>query len=697
MGPSQSATPVTRAHLPAIVLLLCMSCDDDGSPDEQMRGDGTNGPGTWGPGRHFPGMDGGGIGPDAVASRPADVRPLAPAEAVPTNWGGRVVDLTDTIAQSAHALYLLAPQADPGEDPEPINGIAADLDGDGAFEVVFATTLEHGSPRQSAIFDQLPGGAGLRFRGLFRTRSGSLRLSPAGFLDLDGDGRIDALLNRGRHELAWGTGGGSFDDAVSLEAGVDMRTWVPPHHSMHVTDLDQDGWLDVITGSSRCCSTCRPMETYLSVGPRRYERRTDIIPLESGATAVAITDGLLAGRRHVFMAGQECGNSGVPMFFRQTALGPEGYPRFEGYDPTPREAYFRTSDPAWPGVAEASIQRWVPMGVCLGDANNDLRPDVAVSLNFFTGLFVDEGATPLRDLTEQFGAMPHVARSGRRMIPWGISLVDLDRDGRDDLVVAHGNDHVAGIDPAAQIGPHRNVIEWNAGDGQFTEVTQALGADREGQYHGLYVEDLDRDGDADFLVGSLNDHPRVFSNRIDRGLHGFSLRLRGTSSNLLGIGAQVRVEVTPGAPPREYQVAAIGSPGVVVDPTTFVGLGAATRAARVRVTWPSGVVQERTDVAADTMHVWEEPALFTLEPPTRHVAAGGRATIRITPRAPDGSPRPDARVSLAQGGATPVPLRGVGDGVWEATLAHPGHAGSTWFVITVDGAASGVRPRVWWD
>lgn len=689
-----------RAHSISLLLTLLGSCDDD-------RHAGKN-PDTTNPDARFrrganSGMDGGVFIPADVAIAatdavvPMDLRPLAPAEPLPTNWGGGVTDLTESLTQNAHALYLLAPLSNTNKDPEPINGVAADLDGDGATEVIFATTLDHSGTRQSAVFDLLPAGAGLRFRGLFRTRSGSLRLSPAGFVDLDGDGRVDAILNRGHHEIAWGSGGGNFDDPVAVSADVDPGMWVPPHYSMHVTDLDQDGWLDVITGAGSCCSTCRPMETYLRVGPRRFERRTDLVSLEFGSTAIAITDGVLAGRRHLFMAGQGCGNSDVPMFFRQGALSAEGYPRFEGYDPTPREAFIRTSDPAWPHVAEASIQRWVPMGVCLGDANNDLRPDLAISLNFFAGLFVDEGAMPLRDLTEQFGAMPNVARSGRRMIPWGISLVDLDRDGRDDLVVAHGNDHVAGIDPAAQIGPHRTVVEWNAGDGQFTEVTQALGAAREGQYHSLYVEDLDRDGDADFLVGSLDDHPRVFLNRIDRGLHGFSLRLRGTSSNLLGLGAQVRVEVTPGAPAREYQVSAIGSPGVVVDPTTFVGLGAATRAARVRVTWPSGVVQERTDVPADTLHVWEEPALFTLEPATRHVAAGGRATIRITPRAPDGSARPDARVSLTQRGTEAVPLRAVGGGVWEATIAHPGRAGSSWLELTIDGAPSGVRPRVWWD
>lgn len=657
--------------------LLVASCDDDGSPGASPASDAS-----------LAAQD-----TNAVDAPPA--RTLPPAQTLPPAWGGRFTDLTETLTSPASAIYLQAPMR-MGKDPEPINGVSVDLEGDGTTEVLFATTYDNSEGRRTAIFDLLPDGAGLRFRSHFRTRSGPDRLNVMGLVDLDGDGHVDALLNRANFELAWGVGGGEFADPAPLRHDAPMGEWRPPHRAMHVTDLDHDGWLDVITGTGQCCSTCLAAEVYLQVAPRRFERHREMIPMEPGATAYAIVDGTLAGRRTVFMVGQNCGNTDVPVFYRETPLDPQGYPHFEPFDPTPRTSFIRTSDPAWPIIEGQSIQHWVPMGLALGDVNNDLRNDVAMSLNFFAGLWVDEGAMPLRDLTAQFGAMPHLAASGRRMIPWGMALVDLDRDGRNDLVVAHGNDHTAEVAPESQIGPQRTIIEWNAGDGQFVDATEALGVGRPGQYHSLYVDDLDRDGAADVLVGALDEHPRVLLNRIDRGQHGFSLRLRGTSSNLLGIGARVRVEVTPGAAPLEFEAGSVGSPGVVVDPITFVGLGEATRAARVRVTWPSGVVQERADVPAGAMHVWEEPRLFAVEPATRHVARGGVATVTVTPRAPDGSLRPGAAVQARLLGPGALASSTV-EGVTTLTITHPGASGSSVLTLSLDGVDVGVRPRIWWD
>lgn len=619
-----------------------------------------------------------------------------PEPPLPDNWGGGFVDLTDSLTQSAEALYLQSPQP-AGEDPEAINGVITDIDEDGRPELLFATTLDHPSGRRTAIFDVLPGGAGLRLRAHFRTRTQVDRLSVAGVVDLDADGHPDVLLNRAHGELVWGEGGGRFADPQALLGPGQEGRWSPAHRAMHVTDVDQDGWLDVLTGTGQCCSTCRALDVYLQTAPRRFERRSDLLAMETGATAYAIADGTLAGQRSILLVGQNCGNTDVPVFLREAGRDAQGHPRFEGYDPTPRTSFIRTSDPSWPGIAENSIQHWVPMGIALGDADGDLRDDVAISLNFFAGLWLDRGSLPLRDMTEQFGVMPHLAASGRRMIPWGIALVDLDRDGRNDLVVTHGNDHQAAVSPADRVGPQRTIIEWNGGGGLFADATRALGVGREGQYHSLYVDDLDLDGDADLAVGSLGEHPRIFLNRIDRGHHGFSLRLRGTSSNRLGVGARVRVELGTGAPPQEFVVGAMGSPGVVVDPVVFVGLGDAERATRVRVTWPSGVVQERTELPAGTQHVWEEPSLFKLSPASRHVAPGASITVRVTPRAVDGSLQANASVSLRTLGGAVVPLRVTRDGGHEAVIPHPGRAGSSVLEITVNGSPSGVRPRVWWD
>jgi hypothetical protein len=338
------------------------------------------------------------------------------------------------------------------------------------------------------------------------------------------------------------------------------------------------------------------------------------------------------------------------------------------------------------------------MGAALGDADGDGRDDVALALNFYPGLCLDQGRLPFTDATAPFGDAPHRAASGRPMVPWGLALVDVDRDGRNDLVAAHGNDHSAEVDPARFIGPQRTTLDWNAGGGRFTDMSGAVGLDRPGQYRSLCVDDLDGDGDADLVVGAHNDNPRVYVNRIDRGYHGFSLRLRGTSSNRLGSGARVRVTARAGEAARGFPVGAVGAPGVAPDPVVFVGLGSATRAARVRVTWPSGTVQERTDVAADTLHVWEEPALFTVAPTGRHVARGGVATVRVTARAPDETVRRDARIEVRVAyGRGAVTLRDEADGARVATIAHPGAAGSSVVEVRVDGVPSGVRPRIWWD
>lgn len=627
------------------------------------------------------------------AGAPRAQRDVPATGSAPTNWGRGFVDLSNSLEASAQALYLRVPSR-MGEDPEPIAAIGADVDGDGASEVIFATTYDNSMDRRSAVIDVNPAAQTARFRGHFTTMGGADRLNVVGMFDLDGDGNIDALLNRADYELAWGLGGGRFAQPESLRGSI--GPWRPLHRAMHVTDLDDDGWLDVITGSSQCCTDCRAAEVYLRAGPRSFVRRDEVLVMEPGATAYAIVDGRVAGRRTVMMVGQNCGNTDVPVFYREAGLSADGLPRYEGYDPTPVESFIRTSDGAWPSVSSFSIQNWVPMGVALGDVDSDLRDDVAISLNFFAGLWLDEGRLPLTDETEQFGARPLLAASGRRMIPWGIAVVDLDQDGRGELVVAHGNDHQSTVDPAAHIGPQRTTIAWNRGGGRFIDVTAELGVGREGQYRSLYVDDLDRDGDADLLVGSAEEHPRIFLNHINRGGHGFSLRLRGTSSNRLGIGSRVRVEVTPGGAVQEYSVGTVGAPGVAADPITFVGLGPATVASRVQVTWPSGVVQSRENVPAGTLHVWEEPQLFTLEPASRHVARGGAASIRVTPRALDGSVRLNATVSLRVRGGAAVPLRATNGG-YEGTIAHPGHPGSSVLEVSVDEVAAGVRPRVWWD
>lgn len=633
------------------------------------------------------------------AGLPSD-RPSAPPEAppplpAPSSFGPGFTDLS-TPFDGAPPAFLAVPREAPGEDPEPTVGLFADLDNDGAPEVLFGATND-GPPGRTTLAYDYSAARGLSLRGPLGTASGSDRLAVAAVFDLDDDGLQDLITNRPEAEIAWGLGAGRFTAPTSFTPRTGQ--WSPSYGALLLDDFDDDGWLDIAFGIANCCPTCRSMKLMLRDGPRSFVDRTALLGDAPAASTYAMLRATLNGARLLVHVGQPCSEQDSPTFFRQRPLDAEGFAPLEPFDPIPTDAYIRANDPSF-GNRVLSLSHWVPMGAAVGDADGDGRVDLAISLNFYVGLFQDRGAFPLVDHTAQFGERPPLSDSSRRMIPWGLALVDLDQDGRLDLFTTHGDDHSSASDPAYFIGPQYSTVHWNAGSMAFTNVTPLLGVGRRGQWRSLAVGDLDRDGDADLLVGSQAANPRLLRNDIATGNHGFSLRLRGTTSNAAGVGARVEVKVSEGQPEQVHVMGAVGSPLVFSTPLVFAGLGRATRAERVRITWPSGLVQELRDVAAGSLHTVEEPAFIGVMPAARHLPADGRATatVRVTPRRPDGTLREDARVevALARGGGSITPARWTGE-AWEATVTAPMARGSSVVEVRVDGVAAGVRPRLWWD
>jgi hypothetical protein len=80
-------------------------------------------------------------------------------------------------------------------------------------------------------------------------------------------------------------------------------------------------------------------------------------------------------------------------------------------------------------------------------------------------------------------------------------------------------------------------------------------------------------------------------------------------SNRDAIGAKVRVLATIGGQPIWQMQEVNGGYQVQNDTRLNFGLGDATNVDLVRIEWPSGVVQELTNVAVDQiLTLWEPPA-----------------------------------------------------------------------------------------
>lgn len=520
----------------------------------------------------------------------------------------------------------------------------------------------------------------------------------SGIFDLDGDGVTDLLALDRAQAIAWGQGGGAYASPEALDATPEDWERSSSVSSYALDDIDSDGWLDLLVGSECCQLPCRDLHAYFRTGPRTFDERRDLVDIERSGKPYAVFSGNFApgGEKVIMSIGWSCVDpTEAPVFYHQDGADPSGMPRFRPFDPTPPRAFFRGQMVGVPTMAFNS-----PMAASADDLNNDGLLDIAFSLNPYHQLFMGSARWPFEDYTVVTGIPVTLADSGRDMIPWGTVFVDLDRDTRLDWIVAHGNDGGAWFTtPDRLIGPQFVGAYWNAGDMRFVPVTDTLHLQRRGQFRTVQLRDFDGDADPDLAVGGQLELARLYRNDITNDNRAMVLKLHGTTSNHLGVGAWISVWIHEGDAPLRRYVGGVSNPYIVYEPEVFLGLGEEDRVARLQVTWPSGTVQELRDLGAGRTYDVVEPAALTVEPAARHAPADGRSavTVRVTPRQLDGSLQADAVVelSIAGPGTLTPPTRGA-DG-WTARVIAPATRGSAVITARVGGRPLGVRPRVWWD
>jgi hypothetical protein len=118
--------------------------------------------------------------------------------------------------------------------------------------------------------------------------------------------------------------------------------------------------------------------------------------------------------------------------------------------------------------------------------------------------------------------------------------------------------------------------------------------------------DLDNDGRIDMVVSVLGGQVKLFHNISSTTNHWILLKLVGTKSNRMAIGAQIHI-VTPDNRSQWNEVTTATGYASSSDSRVHFGLGKNARIKEIEVRWPSGIHQTLHDVAADQILTIEEP------------------------------------------------------------------------------------------
>jgi len=357
------------------------------------------------------------------------------------------------------------------------SGVAlGDIDGDGLCDI-FVCSLEG----HLALYRNLGGwrftnitvAAGLNFPGNFSTG--------ATLADVDGDGSLDLLVNG----IGTGTrlflndGHGHFTEAK--DSGL-----LHEYGAMTCTlaDIDGNGTLDLYVANYRTTTVRTTGFELLNLNGHRMIRPQDQGHLEITAAGRVLEH----GEPHVLYRNDGHGHFTPISWTGGAFLDEEGHP-------------LRAPPHDW-GLAAA-----------FRDLNGDGVPDLYVCNDFHSPdrIWINDGHGNFRAISTL--AVRHTAT-----FSMSVDFADVDRDGRDDILVSDMTSRrygrrlmqVAGMAPyEISVGQFtdrpqldRTVLQWNRGDGTYAEVAHYAGLeDSEWNWSVIFL-DVDLDGFEDVLAST---------------------------------------------------------------------------------------------------------------------------------------------------------------------------------------------------
>jgi ASPIC and UnbV. len=238
------------------------------------------------------------------------------------------------------------------------------------------------------------------------------------------------------------------------------------------------------------------------------------------------------------------------------------------------------------------------MGVAAGDLDLDGLWEIIVT-NYDDNLLLKNAGGYFVDIASR------VRLSDPYQVGWGVCILDVDNDGKQDVFIANGKIGVRSDRPTKQY----SRLFYNLGP-FFLDATWSAGLANHGNARGLACADYDQDGGVDILVYELTRPPILYKNQVASKSAGtwVQVRLEGSTwlcalcaykSTREAVGAVVEIEVHG----RIYRQQVVKGSSYLSDngPWLYFGLGNAGRIDRLTVFWPSGIVEEYRDLPVNSV------------------------------------------------------------------------------------------------
>jgi hypothetical protein len=473
------------------------------------------------------------------------------------------------------------------------SGLAAgDLDGDSDLDLVFASI-----DRESTILWN-DGELAFTSEPLDATLARA-----ANIVDVDGDGLLDIVFTHtGVQGISYWHNRGP-GQAVSRFARETLQGVEHYAYSMAWADLNDDGWLDLVTGAYdvdlKTHGVPEP-EMRANGGVVLYEQRNGSftprqLSQRAESLAISLVDMDGDGRRDIWAA-------------NDFAL-PDGNWLRRGVGWEPAQVFGRTSHSTmsidWgdlsndgrlalfttdmnPGDLSPSVlANWLPVISKLEEKHGPSDPQIMANV-----LQIQDGDGRWRNEAAQRG----VDATGWS---WSGKFGDLDNDGFLDLYVVNGMiaENLFGHLPNSELVEENRAFR-NRGAGSF-QLAPAwdLGSTASGR--GMLMADLDADGDLDIVVNNLRSQAQLFENRLCQGA-GLEVDLAWPASrNTHAIGAQLELHTSMGVLSRDVRSASGYLSG---DPArVHFGFPSGTELQKLVIRFPDGAAAEVSSLEPQTL------------------------------------------------------------------------------------------------